>query len=67
MQLTEELLPWSFLDHYHYARWLSVHLRDIKELTKAPLCPEIAQAFAAGKLSPEDTQRVLICCSRPST
>ena len=62
MQSIEGLLPWSFLlDHYHYAHSLSVHLQDMKELpTKAPVCPEIAQAFVAGKLSPEVTQRVLI-------
>ena len=29
----ESLLPWIFsLDHYHYARWLSVHLYDMKML-----------------------------------
>ncbi|KAL8579723.1 hypothetical protein ACOMHN_055158 [Nucella lapillus] len=57
VQSLEELLPWFFLlDHYHYARWLSVHLQDMKELsTKAP---EIAQAFAAGKFTVQKSHNV---------
>ena len=41
------LLPWMFaLDHTNYARWLSVHLRD---LTALPiLLPEINKEFEKG-------------------
>ena len=57
VQTLEELLPWFFLlDHYHYARWLSVHLRDMKELPTT--APEIAQAFAAGKFTVQKTDNV---------
>ena len=41
--------------NYHNARWLPIHLRDMKELpTKAP---EVAQAFASGKFTIQKTDK----------
>ena len=42
METLKVLVPWFFsLDHYNYARWLSVHIRDIERLP-----PSILQEFA---------------------
>ena len=39
---------WSFLlDHYHYARWLPVHIRDLLNLDKTH--PEIYKSFLEDK------------------
>ena len=51
------LLPLFFaLDHYHYARWLSVHVRDLMHLPN--LHPDLATEFLAGKFVVNKTQRV---------
>src|SRR6218665_1789141 len=40
------LLPWFFsLDHTHYARWMSVHLRDMSTLKQTH--PDVASEFEA--------------------
>ena len=44
-----KITPWMFaLDHIHYSRWLSVHIRDVLALSKKH--PEILTEFNAGKL-----------------
>ncbi|XP_061580540.1 uncharacterized protein LOC133446517 [Cololabis saira] len=43
-----QLLPWMFaLDHTHYSRWLSVHVRDMMVLSDKH--PAILAEFCAGK------------------
>ena len=43
------LVPWFFsFDHTHYARWLSVHLRDLCQLEKMPA---VYQAFLNGNFA----------------
>ena len=45
----EEMLPFSFtLDHLNYARWLSVHLKDLKSLSSTN--PTIYAAFLEGNV-----------------
>ena len=39
-----KILPWLFaLDHYHYARWLSIHLHDMQRLEQTD--PQIHHEF----------------------
>ena len=39
-----KILPWLFaLDHYHYARWLSIHLYDMQRLEQTD--PQIHHEF----------------------
>ena len=34
------IIPWMFaMDHFHYARWLSVHVRDLMQLEVE--CPTV--------------------------
>jgi hypothetical protein len=43
-----KLVPWFFaLDHTHYARWISVHIRDMQALPH--MHPSIHDAFNEGK------------------
>ena len=50
------LVPWRFaLNHYNYARWLPVHLRDM--LTLKDDHPLIAKEFSAGKFVVRKTER----------
>ena len=43
----KKLIKWYFtLDHYHYARWLSVHLYDLIHLHIN--CPDVYVAFVSG-------------------
>ena len=52
-----QLAPWFFsLDHTHYARWLSVHIRDMINLSK--IHPEIASQFNKGNFVVNKTGRV---------
>ena len=45
-----DLMPWFFaLDHLNYARWLSVHIRDM--ITLDDKHPNIAQRFKEGKFT----------------
>ena len=40
-----EIIPWMFaLDHYLYARWMSVHMRDLLALEID--CPAVHQEFS---------------------
>lgn len=49
----QELLPFFFaLDHIHYARWISVHLRDMETLDGS-----IYAQFAQGKFTVHKTAR----------
>ncbi|KAJ8380702.1 hypothetical protein SKAU_G00014800 [Synaphobranchus kaupii] len=48
METLTQLLPWMFaLDHTHYSRWLSVHVRDMMVLSDKH--PAILEEFRAGK------------------
>jgi len=49
-----QLLPWLFaLDRTNYARWLSVHVRDMRELSK--LHPVVLAEFRSGKFTVNKT------------
>lgn len=51
------LIPWFFaLDHIHYARWLSVHIRDMVSLPAKH--PDVSVQFEAGKFVVHKTRRV---------
>ncbi|KAK3920030.1 Chromosome-associated kinesin KIF4 [Frankliniella fusca] len=51
-----QLLPWFFaLDHVHYARWLSVHLRDLATLHETH--PSVHREFQRGLFVARTTQR----------
>jgi hypothetical protein len=51
-----KLLPWFFaLNHHHYARWCSVHLRDMRALHSTH--PDIAKAFTSGMFTVNTTGR----------
>ena len=51
-----QLMPWFFaLDHVHYARWLSVHLRDLCQLLRRH--PSVHQAFCRGAFVVHKTGR----------
>ena len=43
------------MDHYHYARWLSVHLFDLVNLHLN--CPDVYNAFSNKKFSFDKTRR----------
>ena len=52
----ERLITWFFaLDHMHYARWLSVHPRDMLALPDRH--PQIAEEFRNGKFVIHKTQK----------
>ena len=41
------IIPWMFaMDHFHYARWLSVHVRDLVQLEHE--CPKVWEEFRRG-------------------
>ena len=51
-----KLMPWLFaLDHTNYARWLSVHIRDMVQLES--IHPEIYHEFYSGSFVVRKTQR----------
>ena len=51
-----KLMPWLFaLDHTNYARWLSVHIRDMVQLES--IHPEIYHEFCSGSFVVRKTQR----------
>jgi hypothetical protein len=51
-----EILPYMFsLDHVNYARWLTVHLRDMLELESK--AQDVAQAFQNGQFTIKKTNR----------
>ena len=50
MKSLTAIVPWMFaLDHTHYSRWLSVHIRDMVSLKEMHLA--IFAEFCAGKLN----------------
>jgi len=52
-----EFTPWFFaLDHTHYSRWISVHLRDMSQLSNKH--PQIKYQFDAGHFTVRKTKRV---------
>ena len=56
IQVLRSLVKWFFiLDQYHYARWISVHIRDL--LTVAVACPEIFKEFSEGKFGVQISNR----------
>jgi hypothetical protein len=56
VSVLEKLLPWLFaLDHQHYARWITVHLRDMKNLEKCH--PDIFSEFLKGKFVVQRSHR----------
>ena len=60
IETIKEMLPWVFaLDHQNYARWLSIHLRDMLELPKKH--PKIHQEFARGSFVVHKTQKPFSC------
>jgi len=51
-----KLTPWFFsLNHTHYARWMSVHVRDICSLDRTH--PDVAREFQRGKFVMAKSQR----------
>jgi len=49
--------PWFHaLDHTHYTRWISVHWKDMVELTIKR--PDVANKFSEGHFTVQKTQRV---------
>ena len=54
MESLTAIVPWMFaLDHTHYSRWLSVHIRDMVSLKEKH--PAIFAEFCAGKFSVNKT------------
>lgn len=53
------IVPWMFaMDHFHYAKWLPVHVRDLMQLQHE--CPTVYQEFREGKFV---TQKTTHCFS----
>jgi hypothetical protein len=51
------MIPWWFaLNHTHYARWLPIHVRDMRELEKK--APEVAESFKQGSFTVTKTTRI---------
>ena len=49
-----KIIPWMFaLDHYHYARWMTVHVRDL--LTLENTCPTTHEQFLNGNFVTQKT------------
>ena len=54
VQTLSQLAPWFFaLDHAHYARWISVHIRDMTSL--AQQCPDVHEHFMRGAFTSNKT------------
>ena len=52
-----EVMPWFFtFDHIHYARWMTVHVRDMVNLTSSH--PAIAMEFQRGSFVVAKSHRV---------
>ena len=51
-----ELMPWFFaLDHTNYARWLSVHIRDMSSLSQTH--PDVYDSFCSGAFVAHNTHK----------
>ena len=47
VEILTAIIPWMFaMDHYHYARWLSVHVIDLQELPNDS--PDTHREFVKG-------------------
>ena len=54
VEALEDMIPWLFVsDHYHYARWLSVHVQDLKCLQIN--CPAVHDEFLKGNFVTQKT------------
>lgn len=54
VETLSQLAPWFFaLDHVHYARWISVHIRDMASL--AQQCPDVQDHFMHGAFTSNKT------------
>jgi len=50
-----QLVPWFFaLDHVHYPRWLSIHVRDMTTLSQH--CPDVYDHFMLGAFTSNVTE-----------
>ena len=48
------ILPWMFaMDPFHYAKWLTVHVRDLMLLEQE--CPTVWSEFQKGHFVPQKT------------
>ena len=55
-----KMLPWFFaLNHTNYARWLPIHVRDMRELDSK--APAVAEAFKQGLFTVTKTRRRFSC------
>ena len=43
------------LDHYHYARWLSIHIKDLQQLETS--CPSVYRQFMVGHFVTQKSTR----------
>jgi hypothetical protein len=56
LEALTQLVPWFYaLNHQNYARWASVHLRDMRLLNS--IRPKIAQEFKSGNFTVNTTGR----------
>jgi hypothetical protein len=54
LESLHRIVPWMFvMDHFHYARWMSVHINDLEHLQSD--CPEVWQEFAEGHFVTQKT------------
>ena len=50
------IVSWMFaLDHYHYARWLSIHIKDLQQLETS--CPSVYRQFMVGHFVTQKSTR----------
>ena len=50
-----KFIPWMFaLDHYHYSRWLTVHVKDLLMLKEN--CPGVHDEFMKGHFVTQKTK-----------
>ncbi|CAG9769504.1 unnamed protein product [Ceutorhynchus assimilis] len=55
-QSLKNMIPWYFLfSHYHYSRWLSVHIKDLEELQHK--APDVYEQFRLGKFLVQKSTR----------
>ena len=60
------IMPSMFaLDHINYARWLSVHLRDMTTLRMQKSHPCVYETFASGAFAVRKSTRALCNCHGP--
>ena len=50
------IIPWMFaMDHFHYARWPSVHVRDLIHVQLECECPKVWSEFLEGHFVTQKT------------